>query len=71
MENLLKRIVAIVSFISAIVIGFIAMFLPPSGIIDTSVLWFIAQLLVFTSNIFGFNFNVLKPNEDIQSYTKN
>ena len=66
----LKRIIAVLSFISAIIIGFIALYLPPSGVIDTSVLWFIAQLLVFTSNIFGFNLNVSESNQIIQSIKK-
>lgn len=67
----LKNSIAVISFISAIVIGFIAIFLPPKGIIDTSVLWFIAQLLVFTSNILGFNFYVPKSDKIIQSNKKN
>lgn len=67
----LKNSIAVISFISAIVIGFIAIFLPPKGIIDTSVLWFIAQLLVFTSNILGFNFHVPKSDKIIQSNKKN
>ena len=71
LKKYMKNIIAIVSFLAAIVIGFIAMFLPPSGVIDTSVLWFIAQLLVFTSNIFGFNLDVFKPNADLQSSKKN
>ena len=66
----LKKIIAVLSFISAIIIGFIALYLPPTGIIDTSVLWFIAQLLVFTSNIFGFNLNVSESNQIIQSIKK-
>ena len=65
MNMKLKKAIAVISFLAAIVIGFIALFLPPQGIIDTSVLWFIAQLLVFTSNIFGFNFNVFNPNKDV------
>lgn len=65
MINLLKNSLALISFISAIVIGFVALFLPPQGIIDTSVLWFVAQLLVFTSNILGFNFRVFKSNKVI------
>ena len=65
MMRLLKNSLALVSFISAIVIGFIALYLPPRGIIDTSVLWFVAQLLVFTSNILGFNFRVFKSNKVI------
>ena len=67
MMTLLKKITAVCSFIAAIILGFIALFLPPQGIIDTSVLWFIAQLLVFTSNIFGFNLDVSKSDKVIQS----
>lgn len=66
-----KRVIAVLSFVSALIIGFIALFLPPQGVIDTSVLWFIAQLLVFTSNIFGFNFNVSQSDTIIQSSKKN
>ena len=65
MISLLKNSLALLSFISAIVIGFIALYLPPRGIIDTSVLWFVAQMLVFTSNILGFNFRVFKSNKVI------
>lgn len=60
---ILKKIVAMFSFFVAIVIGFIALFLPPQGVIDSSVLWFIAQLLVFTANIFGFNLDVFKSDK--------
>lgn len=52
-----------ISFVAALVIGMIALFLPPEGVIDESVLWFIAQLLVFTSNIFGFNLDVFKSDK--------
>ena len=48
-----KSIMSIVAFIAALIIGFVALFLPPIGIIDQSVLWFTAQLLVFTSGILG------------------
>lgn len=48
-----KHIIAVIAFIAAIVIGFFALFIPPTGIIDASVLWFTAQLLVFTSGILG------------------
>jgi len=60
----LKEMISIVAFISAIVIGFIALFIPPSGIIDASVLWFTAQLLVFTSSLLGVNLSIdaLKKN---------
>lgn len=59
---------SLVAFLTAIIIGFIALFIPPAGIIDNSVLWFIAQLLVFVSNILGFNFNVFKSPQNIQSH---
>lgn len=59
----LKKILSTISFGFALVIGMIALFLPPTGVIDNSVLWFIAQLLVFTSNIFGFNLDVSKSDK--------
>ena len=61
--EILKKLVAMISFFAAIVIGLIALFLPPEGVIDDSVLWFIAQLLVFTANIFGFSFDVFKSDK--------
>ena len=60
---ILKRLVAMISFFAAIIIGVIALFLPPEGVIDDSVLWFTAQLLVFTANIFGFNLDVFKSDK--------
>ena len=48
-----KSIMSIVAFIAALIIGFVALFLPPIGIIDQSVLWFTAQLLVLTSGLLG------------------
>ena len=54
----LKQIISIIAFLSAIVIGFIALFIPPTGVIDASVLWFIAQLLVFVSGLLGINFSI-------------
>ena len=64
----IKIVFAILSFISAIVIGFWAMFLPPPGVIDSSVLWFIAQLLVFTSTIIGIDYHVFKSNKNADSF---
>ncbi len=54
----IKAIISIVAFLSAVVIGFIALFIPPAGIIDASVLWFIAQLLVFVSGLLGINLSI-------------
>lgn len=58
MSNGLKSFIAFVSFISGIAVGIIAMFIPPLAIIDSSVLWFIAQLLVFSSSIIGISFEI-------------
>lgn len=49
----IKCIMSIVAFVAALIIGSIALFIPPTGVIDQSVLWFTAQLLVFTSGILG------------------
>lgn len=57
-KETIKHIISIVAFIAAIVIGFIALFMPPQGIIDASVLWFTAQLLVFVSGLLGIDFKI-------------
>lgn len=59
----LKQILSIASFAAAVVIGFIALFIPPVGIIDPSVLWFTAQLLVFTSGLLGINLTIDSKNK--------
>jgi hypothetical protein len=61
----IKTIISIVAFISAIIIGFIAMFIPPKGIIDSSILWFTAQLLVFTSSLLGIDLSLDQLNKKI------
>ena len=57
-KSVLKGIISFVAFVAAIIIGFIALFIPPEGVIDASVLWFTAQLLVFTSGILGINISL-------------
>lgn len=49
----MKNYLAIACTISAIIIGFIALFIPPHGVIDSSVLWFTAQMLLFVSAMLG------------------
>lgn len=34
------------------------MFTPPMAVIDSSVLWFTAQLLVFTASMLGIDFKI-------------
>lgn len=54
----IELVISIASFISAIIIGVIALFMPPQGIIDKSVLFFTAQLLVFVSTLLGINLTI-------------
>lgn len=65
MKRLWKSRLGIISFFASLVFGIIGLFLPPLGVIDNSVLIFIAQLLVFTSNILGFNLDVFKSDSDV------
>lgn len=54
-----KTIIAVCSFFWACVISAVALMLPPRGIIDSSVLVLIAQLLVLVSTIFGINLPII------------
>lgn len=61
MNNItIKKFCSVTSFIAAIIIGFLALWMPPLGVIDNSVLWFVAQLLVFTASILGIDFKIPK-----------
>lgn len=62
-----RRYLCIISFAIAIVIGIVALFMPPAGIIDSSVLWFTAQLLVFTSGLLGIDITIDPKNRFFQA----
>lgn len=49
-----------ISFLSAVIIGIVALFIPPMGIIDHSVLYFTAQLLLFVASLLNINYNLTK-----------
>lgn len=53
MNESVKNIISFVCMVAAIAIAFVALYCPPLGVIDTSVLWFTAQLMVFVSSIIG------------------
>lgn len=59
-----KYLYSFLAFVVSIIVGFFAIFIPPQGVIDNSVLWYIAQLLLFTSNILGINFHVFESNKN-------
>ena len=44
---------ALLMLFFAIIISFVALLLPPQGIIDPSVLWIVAQALLFAASVFG------------------
>ena len=63
----IRKILCVLLVISAIVIAFVVLYIPPVGIIDSSVLWFIAQSLIFSASIIGIDLKILdvfKSNKD-------
>lgn len=57
MKNI-KKIAAIIAFLCSIIVGFIALYIPPPGVIHDSVLLWVAQLLCFTASILGITFDI-------------
>lgn len=57
-KEIVKTFISCAAFLSSVVIGFIALFIPPEGEIDSSVLWFIAQMLLFVSALLGVNLSL-------------
>lgn len=66
-----KEYLSIITLLSAIVVGFLALFLPPQGVIDSSVLWWSAQLLVFTATILGYDVSIDNFRQVIKSQKNN
>lgn len=52
-RNELKRILAVASFVFAIIFALLGILLPPLGVIDSSINLLIAQLLVLTATLIG------------------
>lgn len=57
--ELTKKVIAVCSFAWACVLSAVALWLPPQGIIDSSVLVLVAQLLVLVSTIVGINLPII------------
>ena len=49
----MKKLISVCSFLLAIIFATVSLFLPPKGQIDSSVLVFIAQLLIMTATFAG------------------
>lgn len=54
-KELVQYIICIVCVMGAMIMSFLAMYIEPEGEIDESILWLIAQVLVFVGSIFGIN----------------
>ena len=50
---MIKIIIAVASFVWALLLSAVALFLPPQGEIDQSVLLLVAQLLLLTATLLG------------------
>lgn len=55
-----KKILAILLTISAIGFGIAGFCVPPVGILNSSVLWFTAQLFVFAATLLGIDIEYIK-----------
>lgn len=60
MKHNVKLYMAIASFTASILFALLALFLPPMGIIDPSVNFFIAQLLLLAATLLGVDAYVTK-----------
>ena len=49
----IQYIICIVCLLGAMTMSFLAMYIDPQGQIDNSILWLIAQVLVFSGSIIG------------------
>ncbi len=49
----MKKVLAVASWIFAVVIASVSLFLPPTGVIDSSVLILIAQLFILAATFLG------------------
>lgn len=56
----MKQKLACASFVCAIAFGITGLLLPPLGVIDKSVLIFVAQLLTLTATFLGIDINFLR-----------
>ena len=51
----LKSISALIMIVFGMVLAFIALFMPPQGEIDESVIYVFAQVLIYAGSVFGFD----------------
>jgi hypothetical protein len=57
--NRIKSGIAIFCVSCAMICAFIALYIPPQGVIHSSVLWFIAQTLLFVGSLLGVEVGII------------
>lgn len=55
----MEKVCAIISLVAALILSFVALFLPPRGVIDSSACMLIAQLLIYSASIMGVRLCIL------------
>lgn len=72
LKEWIQYIVCIVCILGAMVMSFLAMYIEPSGELHSSILWLIAQVLVFCGSIMGIdslhNIQVQKIDKKIEDF---
>lgn len=56
----LKKILAVILTISAVGFGIAGFCVPVVGVIDSSILWFVAQLLLYSATLLGIDIEYIK-----------
>lgn len=54
-KEFIQYAICIICIIGAMVMSFLAMYIAPQGVIDSSILWICGQVLIFVGSIFGIN----------------
>lgn len=73
LKEWIQYIVCIVCILGAMVMSFLAMYTDPTGEIHQSILWLIAQVLVFSGSLIGINhlhnIQIQKIDKKIENFT--
>lgn len=56
----MKKVISVVLVVFAIAFAVAGFFVPPTGVIDASVLWFIAQCFLYSATLLGIDIEYIK-----------
>lgn len=75
LKEWIQYIICMVCILGAMVMSFLAMYIDPTGEIHQSILWLIAQVLVFSGSLIGINhlhnIQTKKIDKKIEDFTPN